>query len=148
MWRGRGLWFIVQGGAFGACEVFPFLHMAPFAHVFFCTWHPITILELFFLRKISPELTAANPPLFAEEEWPWANIRAHLPLLYMWDTYHSMACQAVPCPHLGWNWWNPGRQSRTCTLNYCATGQAPSWTFLVSTGSVVWLSNNVLPWFL
>ena len=37
-----------------------------------------------FLRKISPELTfAANPPLFAEEDWPWANIRAHLPLLYM-----------------------------------------------------------------
>ena len=23
----------------------------------------------FFLRKISPELTAANPPLFAEEDW-------------------------------------------------------------------------------
>ena len=30
-----------------------------FAHFFFC------------LRKISPELTfAANPPLFAEEDWP------------------------------------------------------------------------------
>ena len=26
---------------------------------------------LFFFRKISPELTAAaNPPLFAEEDWP------------------------------------------------------------------------------
>ena len=25
---------------------------------------------LFFFRKISPDLTAANPPLFAEEEWP------------------------------------------------------------------------------
>ena len=25
----------------------------------------------FFLRKISPEITsAANPPLFAEEDWP------------------------------------------------------------------------------
>ena len=23
-----------------------------------------------FLRKISPELTAANPPLCAEEDWP------------------------------------------------------------------------------
>ena len=23
-----------------------------------------------FLKKISPELTAANPPLFAEEDWP------------------------------------------------------------------------------
>ena len=41
---------------------------------------------LFVLRKISPELTSAtNPPLFAEEDWPRANIRAHLPLLYMWD---------------------------------------------------------------
>ena len=29
------------------------------------------INSLFFLRKISPELTsAANPPLFAEEDWP------------------------------------------------------------------------------
>ena len=27
-------------------------------------------LFFFFLRKISPELTAANPPLFAEEDWP------------------------------------------------------------------------------
>ena len=33
-------------------------------------------IESFFLRKISPELTsAANPPLFAEEDWPWANIQ-------------------------------------------------------------------------
>ena len=24
----------------------------------------------FFLRKTSPELTTANPPLFAEEDWP------------------------------------------------------------------------------
>ena len=29
------------------------------------------IYNFFFLRKISPELTsAANPPLFAEEDWP------------------------------------------------------------------------------
>ena len=54
----------------------------------------------FVLRKISPELTsAANPPLFAEEDWAWANIRAHLSLLYTWDAYHSMAWQAVLCPH-------------------------------------------------
>ena len=27
--------------------------------------------SFFFLRKIGPELTsAANPPLFAEEDWP------------------------------------------------------------------------------
>ena len=40
---------------------------------------------------MGPELTAANPPLFSEENWPWANIRAHLPLLYMWDAYYTMA---------------------------------------------------------
>ena len=51
--------------------------------------------KAFLLRKISPELTsAANLPLFTEEDWPWANIHAHLPLLYIWDAYHSMACQA------------------------------------------------------
>ena len=60
------------------------------------------LCTLFFLRKISPELTsAANPPLFAEEDWPRAKIRAHLPLLSMWDTCHSIAHLAVPCPHLG-----------------------------------------------
>ena len=60
--------------------------------------------NFFFLRKISPELTsAANPPLFAEEDWPWANIHAHFPLLYTWDTYHSMAF-AKQC-HVGT--WDP-----------------------------------------
>ena len=64
----------------------------------------------FFLSKISPELTsAANPPLFAVEDWPWANIRAHLPLLYLWDAHHSMACHVVPCPHPGSEQANPGR---------------------------------------
>ena len=63
---------------------------------------------LFFLRKISPELTsAANTPLFAEEDWSWASICAHLPLLYMWDACHSMAWQAVPSPHLGSEQVNP-----------------------------------------
>ena len=66
----------------------------------------------FFFRKISPELTATNPPLFAEEDWPWANIHVHLPLLYMWDAYHSMACQAVPCLHLGSEPTNPGPRKR------------------------------------
>ena len=79
------------------------------------------------LRKISPELTcAANPPLFAEEGWPWANIRAHLPLLCMWGTCHSMAF-AKRCPVLTQdpNWGTPGRWSRTCPLNSCATRPAP-----------------------
>ena len=29
-----------------------------------------SISTFFFLRKISPELTTASPPLFAEEAWP------------------------------------------------------------------------------
>ena len=34
-------------------------------------WHNSNSFFCFvFLRKISPELTAANPPLFAEEDWP------------------------------------------------------------------------------
>ena len=74
---------------------------------------PLEGFSLFlFLRKISPELTAANPPLFAEEDWPWANIHAHLPLLYMRDAYHSMAWQAVPCPHPGPEPVNPGPPKR------------------------------------
>ena len=62
----------------------------------------------FFWRKINPELTsAANSPLIAEEDWPWANICAHLPLPYMWDTCHSMACWVVPCLHPGSERANP-----------------------------------------
>ena len=68
--------------------------------------------SFFFLRKISSELSAVNPPLFAEEDWPWANIRAHLPPLYMWDACHSTACQAMPYPHLGSEPANPGLPKR------------------------------------
>ena len=32
---------------------------------------------------------------FFEEDWPWATICAHLPLLDMWYACHSMAWQAV-----------------------------------------------------
>ena len=36
------------------------------------TWgkHSGSSFFFFFLRKISPELTTAHPPLFAEENWP------------------------------------------------------------------------------
>ena len=86
---------------------------------------------VFVLRKINPELTsAANPPIFAEEDWPWANTRVHLLLFYMWDTCHSMACQAVPCPHPGSGPGSPGLanpgpgcQSEKCELNRCLTGR-------------------------
>ena len=88
------------------------------------------IFFFFFLRKISPELTsAAKSPLSAEEDWPWANIRAHLPPLYTWDTCHSMVCQAVPCMHPGSKLVNSGGQSGMCALNRCATGLAPQGCF-------------------
>ena len=80
----------------------------------------------FFLRKISPELTfAANHPLFAEEDWPWANICA------------IFLCFICGTPVIAWfakqchvrtgdpNQWTPGAQSGMCTLNRCATGPAP-----------------------
>ena len=47
-------------------------------------------------------------PMYFQEDWPWANIHAHLPLLYMWDAYHRMACQAVPSRHPGSELTNPG----------------------------------------
>ena len=50
----------------------------------------IISFSFFFVKKISPELTSdANLLLFAEEDWPWINICAHLPLLYM-GCYHSV----------------------------------------------------------
>ena len=74
----------------------------------------------FFWKKFSPELTAANSPLFAEEDWPWAHIHAHLPPLYVRDAYHSMACQAVPRQHAGSKLVNPGHRSGMCALNCCS----------------------------
>ena len=53
-------------------------------------------MSFFGVWKIYSELTfATNPPLFAEEAWPWANMHVHLPLLYMWDACHSTAWHAV-----------------------------------------------------
>ena len=68
---------------------------------------------------------------FAVEDWLWANIRAHLPLLYMWDACHSMACQAVPCLHPGSKPATPGHQSGMCELNRCTTRQAHNIYFLI-----------------
>ena len=53
------------------------------------------------VRKSSPELTSVtHPSLFAEEDWPWANICAHLPLFCMWDAttaWFDKQCVG-PCP--------------------------------------------------
>ena len=80
-----------------------------------------------FLRKISPELATANPPLFAEEDWPWANIHAHLPLLSMWDAHHSMAF-AKRCHVRTWdlNGRTPGRREAECAhLTAVPLGRPP-----------------------
>ena len=75
------------------------------------------------LRKISPELTTASLPLFAEEDWPYANVHAHLPPLYMWGRLPQHGFyQAVPCLHLGSEPVNPGLpRSGMCAFNRCAT---------------------------
>ena len=105
------------------------------------------LFSFFFLRKISPELTATNPPLFADEDWPWAKIHAHPSLLYMWDAYHSMACQVVPCWHPGSEPANPGPlRSWTCKLNHCATGPASQAVFLLSSFHLYDLSQQFILW--
>ena len=79
-----------------------------FLCIFFSLLHFYFLNLFIFLRKISPELSTTNP-LFAEENWPWVNIHAHLPLLYTWDAHHSMAF-AKQC-HVrtrDLNWWTPG----------------------------------------
>ena len=88
----------------------------------------------FFSRKISPELTTANPPLFAEEDWLCANIRSHLPLLYTWDVYHRMANPRLP-------------RSGTCKLNRCTTGPAPhSSTLLKISSKAVGIRHHSRHW--
>ena len=87
-------------------------------------------LFFFFWGRLALITSAANPPLFAEEDWPWDNIHAHFPLFYMWDAYYSMACQAAPCPHLGFEPANPGPpRSGMCELNRCTGGRPPMYFF-------------------
>ena len=64
----------------------------------------LTRKRFFCFEEDSSELTSATNPLrFAEEDGPWANIHAPLPLLYIWDGCHSMAWQAVrtSAPRIG-----------------------------------------------
>ena len=94
----------------------------------------------FFLRKISPELTTANLPLFAEEAQPWANVHAHLPLLYTWDAYHSMAfakwCHVCT--------WDSNRQTPRCreaervNLTAVPSGRPPIAIMFLKIRSLMW----------
>ena len=92
----------------------------------FCVRFPF-----FFLRKTSHEPTsAANPPLFAEEEWSWANIHAHLPLFYMWDA--TTACLNKRCigPHPGSELVNPGPPKRSAGTQLPCHQASPCVRFL------------------
>ena len=71
-----------------------------------------------FLRKIIPELTsAANPPLFSEEDWPWVNI---VPI-FLYFIYRMAATAWLDKWWVGLHQWTLGCQSGTCTLNHYAT---------------------------
>ena len=89
-------------------------------------------ISFFFFRIISPELTsAANPPLFTKEDWPWANIRAHLPPSYMWDAATAWLAKRCHVRTRDLNRRTPGRQNRTWELNHCTTGSVPEGIFRV-----------------
>ena len=60
---------------------------------------------------------------FFEEDWPWANIRAHLLICEMAATAWLAERRRVRTQDP--NQWTPGHQSGMCTLNGCATGPVP-----------------------
>ena len=91
----------------------------------------IFLFFFFFLRNISPELTSANPPLLSKEDWPWANICAHLPPLYMWDSYHSIACHVVPRPHPGSKLVNRGPPKQNVHTSLLGHRAGPMSTFFL-----------------
>ena len=79
---------------------------------------------VFFLRKISPELTsAANPPLFAEEDSGPELTFTPIFLYFICGTpaiaWLDKCCVGL---HPG---SEPANQSRKCELNHCVTGLAP-----------------------
>ena len=91
-----------------------------------CDFLSFYFLLIYLCILISPELTpVANPPLFPEEDWSWANIRAHLPLRSMWDTATALLDKRCHVCTRDLNWWTLGPQSRMCKANRCTTGRAP-----------------------
>src|SRR3712207_7744901 len=60
-----------------------------------------------------------------------SNIHAHLPLLYTWDAYHSLARQAVPCPHWGSEPANPRPLRRGTRRSEEHTSELQSRQYLV-----------------
>ena len=98
-----------------------------------CSSYPLLPFEskpwgvfFFLLWKISPELTTTNPPLFAEEDWPWANIHAHLPLLYMWDAYTAWLAKQCHVHARHPNWWTWATEAERAHI----TTAPATWTLL------------------
>ena len=68
---------------------------------------PNSHLFIYFLRKISPELTsAASPPLFAEEDWPWTSMPISLYVICGMPTTAWLDKWCIG-PHLGSELVNP-----------------------------------------
>ena len=81
---------------------------------------------------------------FAEEDWPWANTHAHLPLLHM-GCRNSTACQEVhrctPGSKAGIRTGEPQAAAVECVhLTACATGLAMSLhLFMQHEGYVIYI---------
>ena len=88
------------------------------------------IILLFFLRKISPELTTANPPLLLRKTGPELTSMPIF-LYFICGTPATAWLFAKRCHVCTWdlNRPTPGRRSRACELNHCATRPAPEDSF-------------------
>ena len=80
----------------------------------------LKVFVLFLLRKIGPEvISVASLPSLFEEDCPWANICANIPLFCMWAWW--VMCRSVPRI---WT-YEPWCQSGARELNYYTTRPAP-----------------------
>ena len=73
--------------------------------------------------------------LLIDEDWPWADICASLPLFCMWGATTAWLDEwCVDVCALDPNLWTLGCWSRACELNHCATGLALILLFLRKIG--------------
>ena len=116
----RDVWHLFNSKSFHSEIIFffylPRFYLISFSNILNCLSIDHVLFkncELVFVcvcvRKIGLELTSViNPPLFAEEDWPWANICAHLPLFCMWDAATAWLDELCLSPHLRFEPANPG----------------------------------------
>ena len=64
-----------------------------------------------------------------EEDWPWANIYANLPLFCMWGAATAWLDERCISRHPSLNLWTPGSRSGAHKLNHYSTGPAPVFMF-------------------